>query len=113
MKRKLLLFLLAGFCLIQVDSLGKATSAEPVVEETKKVSIRISPNPTFNGTIIIASNSSKKVHFYIFDLEGTMIHQTVLNPKQKQTVTNLKKGVYLYDVFLDDVSVEHGRIVAK
>jgi hypothetical protein len=42
-----------------------------------------------------------------------MIHQAVFRNKQKQTISNLKKGVYMYDVFKDDVSVEHGQLHIK
>ena len=79
---------------------------------TKNI-VRIFPNPSYNGTISVSSTITDKIHFYIFDLEGTLIHQSILKNKQKQTIENLKKGVYMYDVFKDDVSAEHGKLVIK
>lgn len=81
--------------------------------ETKKSVIKLYPNPSWNGTITVSSNTTEKLHFYIFDLEGTLIHQAVLKDKQKITVNNLKKGVYMYDTFLNDESIEYGKITVK
>jgi hypothetical protein len=81
--------------------------------EAKKSVIRLYPNPSWNGTITVSSNTSEKLHFYIFDLDGTLIHQAVLKEKQKITVNDLKKGVYMYDAFLNDESIEYGKITVK
>ena len=82
------------------------------IEEKKSV-IKLYPNPSWNGTITVSSNTSEKLHFYIFDLDGTLIHQAVLKEKQKITVNDLKKGVYMYDAFLNDESIEYGKITVK
>lgn len=80
--------------------------------DSKKVSIRLYPNPSY-GRISVSAVTSKTLHFYIFDLEGTLIYQAVLNNKSKKNIENLKKGTYLYDVFEKDESIEEGRIVIK
>lgn len=80
----------------------------------KKSIIRLYPNPTWDGNISISSHTSaERVNFYIFDLDGTMVHQTELKENQKHKVNNLKKGIYMYDVFVNDTSIEQGRIVVK
>lgn len=81
-------------------------------EGPKKNVIKIYPNPTF-GKFSVSANTSLPLHFYIFDLEGTLIYQAVLTDKQKKTIDNLKKGTYLYDVFEKDESIEEGKIVIK
>ena len=81
--------------------------------EAKKSVIKLYPNPSWNGTITVSSNTTEKLHFYIFDLDGTLIHQAVLKEKQKITVNDLKKGVYMYDAFLNDESIEYGKITVK
>ena len=81
--------------------------------EAKKSVIRLYPNPSWNGTITVSSNTTEKLHLYIFDLDGTLIHQAVLKEKQKITVNDLKKGVYMYDAFLNDESIEYGKITVK
>jgi hypothetical protein len=91
---------------------GKLAKQQPPAEERKHV-VKLYPNPTYNGTISVSNNGQDKLHFYIFELDGTMIHQSVLANKQKQTVNNLKKGVYMYDAFRNDLSIEHGKIIVK
>ena len=78
----------------------------------KKSAVKIYPNPSF-GRINISANTSEPLHFYIFDLEGTLIFQTVLKNKDKKNIDNLRKGTYLYDVFEKDQSIEEGRIIVK
>ena len=74
--------------------------------------VKIYPNPSY-GKLSVSANTSSSLHFYIFDLEGTLIYQAVLNNKERKTVDHLKKGTYLYDVFEKDESIEEGRIIIK
>jgi hypothetical protein len=78
----------------------------------KKSVVKIYPNPSF-GKINISTNTVSTLHFYIFDLEGTMIYQTILTNKEKKNVEKLRKGTYLYNVFEKDESVEEGKIIVK
>ena len=90
------------------------TDSVLVVKEPrfKKAVVKIYPNPSF-GKINISTNNAGILHFYIFDLEGTMIYQTTLNNKEKKNIQNLRKGTYLYNVFEKDESVEEGKIIVK
>ena len=85
---------------------------EDVITNNKNA-IKLYPNPSFNGTVTVTSNIAKNLNFYIFDLEGILLHQTILKENQKHTINNLKKGIYMYDAFLNDESIEHGKIVVK
>lgn len=78
----------------------------------KKNSVKIYPNPSY-GKITISTNSEAQLDFYIFDLEGILIYQTTLKNKETKAINALKKGIYTYDVFEKDESVEEGRIVIK
>lgn len=75
--------------------------------------VRLSPNPTVNGTVSINSITDGSLQVYIFDLSGTLIHQLTLKDKEKYTLRNLKKGTYIYDVFKYDESIDSGRIIVK
>lgn len=77
-----------------------------------KVTIRIYPNPTF-GRFCVSTSTALPLHFYIFDLEGTLVYQAVLSGREKKVIEHLKKGTYLYDVFENDESIEEGRIIVK
>jgi hypothetical protein len=90
-------------------------SNSPIVKEdggAKKVAVKLYPNPSY-GKITVSTNTNNVLHFYIFDLEGTLVYQTVLKNKERKTIENLKKGTYLYDVFENDESIEEGKIIVK
>jgi hypothetical protein len=74
--------------------------------------VKLYPNPSF-GKVSVSAATSSSLHFYVFDLDGTLIYQTVLNNKERKTIENLKKGTYLYDVFEKDESIEEGKIIIK
>ena len=78
-----------------------------------KNSVRLYPNPTSDGNITISSTSSELLHFYVFDLEGTLLHRLILKGKAQKKITNLKKGTYMYDVFKKDESIEQGKIIVN
>jgi hypothetical protein len=80
---------------------------------TKKDYVRLYPNPTSDGKVTINSISSESLHFYVFDLESTLIHRIELKGKEQKTINDLKKGTYMYDVFLNDESIEQGKIIVK
>ncbi|MGV3657009.1 MAG: T9SS type A sorting domain-containing protein [Chitinophagaceae bacterium] len=79
----------------------------------KKDAVKLYPNPSTDGRITISSNRTETLHFYVFDLDGTLLHQVILKDKQKKTIENLKKGIYVYDAFLNDEGIEHGNIIVK
>ena len=54
---------------------------------------------------------AKEVHFYVFDLDGVMIENIRLRTCEVKKITGLSKGVYLYDVFEKDESIERGKII--
>lgn len=81
-------------------------------EPVKKSSIKIYPNPSY-GKISVSAITSTPLHFYIFDLEGTLVYQVVLNNKDRKNIDTLKKGTYMYDVFEKDESIEEGKIIVK
>ena len=126
MKGTIVIALLAGATVIGLHSsnipaaqTGKQTIAvaQPNQQKPelvlKKQVVKLYPNPSYNGTVTISSNSDKPLHFYVFDVEGTLLHQVVLKEKEKQTINNLKKGTYVYDAFLNDEGVDHGSISVR
>lgn len=77
-----------------------------------KTAVKIYPNPSY-GKLSVSATTTSSLHFYIFDMEGTLVFQAVLNNKDRKTIENLKKGTYLYDVFENDESIEEGKIIIK
>lgn len=87
----------------------------PIVKEAaaEKKAIKLYPNPSTNGTVRIESKMAGTIHFYVFDLEGTLLHQAVLTERGKHTISKLKKGTYTYDAFYNDEGIEHGQLIVK
>ena len=95
----------------QANVISHNTSLAAII--SKHETIKLYPNPSYDGKISISTNRTDTLHFYIFDLEGTLINQTILTSGDLKTITNLNKGTYTYDVFEKDESIEEGKIVVK
>jgi hypothetical protein len=100
-----------------IAAVSPVSFIHPVVEKQtvvkRKAAIKLYPNPSTNGTVQVMSNMQGKLHFYVFDAEGTLLHQAVIRGKEKHTIKNLKKGIYLYDAFYNDEGIEHGKLIVK
>jgi len=111
----LLSFSTSAFAQNDLKNASNIVSIDPGVKSKSgqgKSAVKLYPNPSY-GKLSVSNNASSTIHFYIFDLEGTLIYQTVLNNKEIKTIENLKKGTYLYDVFEKDESIEEGKIIVK
>lgn len=121
MKLNLLLTAFIIFCCstARSQSTNQSFSFSPDTQTEKKVSFRkstvvtIHPNPSYNGEVSVSSKTDQVLHFYIFDLEGTLIYQTVLKNKEKKAIDKLDKGTYMYNVFANDESIEEGKLIIK
>ena len=79
----------------------------------KKNNIWLFPNPSTDGTVTVHSIINEPLNFYVFDVEGTLLHRIFLKGKEHRKITGLKKGTYMYDVFKKDESIEQGKITIK
>ena len=123
MKRTLIVALIAsaiiaGIGVSQASTQTTAYNPKPMVLQparpiVKKDAVRLYPNPSSDGKVTVMANAGQTLHFYVFDLEGTLLHQLILKDKEKQTIHNLKKGTYVYDAFLNDEGIDHGSIVVR
>jgi hypothetical protein len=106
----------AGACMQYDIKKPTITSSDTISIELlhiKKNSSHLLADGISNKIIFTNSLYNHPLEFYVFDLEGTLIHQTVLNPKDKKNITALNKGIYLYDLFFKDESIERGKIIIK
>jgi hypothetical protein len=115
MKACCLLMLLAAFGLraSASDERARFSDSLRVHMYTKGNIIRVSNNAASNGSLSIRARTATELHFYVFDLSGTLMHRARINDKSKTRIPALEKGTYLYDVFQDDLSIEEGKIVIK
>jgi hypothetical protein len=89
------------------------TPVVPVkIAKTKGV-IKVYPTPNNQGSITIHSGRQTPLSFYLFDLEGKMIFQSVIRKQEKQTVDGLTKGTYIYNAFENDENIEKGKVELK
>lgn len=122
-KRTLLAWAVACCCMGSLQAVSAADSL-PVngaysdsttieVYQRKEVHIQLGSKATPNGIITLRSQTNTPVHFYVFDMEGTLLYQTHIANKEEKTISKLNKGAYLYDVFKNDECVERGKIIVK
>jgi hypothetical protein len=99
----------------QTNSIGPENKKEVVSEgryEAKKNVVKLYSKKE-KGTVIITSHRSFDVQLYIFDLEGTIMHQSILKSNKRTKVTDLAKGTYTYTIFAKDESIEEGQLIIK
>jgi hypothetical protein len=121
MKNKLILTALLFVCFSAANaqainysySLSSTNESKAKYADKKNNTVSISPNPSYTGDISVTSKSDQVLHFYIFDLEGTLIYQTELKSKEKKAINSLNKGTYMYNVFANDESIEEGKLIIK
>lgn len=63
--------------------------------------------------VIAKENKGKEIDFFVFDLEGTLVHNHKMKTKDHHRVTNLSKGVYVYRVFCGDEETAYGQFEIK
>ena len=116
---KILLFTCFVVCLSQKNNLqnnhaaiSKKTEASKDITDKRKI-IRLAPNPSYDGNIVIESYVPDALSFYLFDKEANLIRQVTLKGNSSSVLYKLKKGSYVYDVFLNAESIESGNIEVK
>lgn len=95
-----------------VGSIHSESSEQAKASPVKKTLIKLYPNPSY-GKLSVTASTTEVLHFYIFDLEGTLVYQAVLKNKDRKIIEGLAKGTYIYDVFEKDESIEEGKIIIK
>lgn len=61
----------------------------------------------------VKGEGGKVYQLYVFDLDGNLIKQTEIRNKQTTYISEMEKGVYLFDVFCDDERIGRGQIVVR
>lgn len=63
--------------------------------------------------VIAKENKGKQIDFFVFDLEGTLVHNHKMKMKDHHRITNLTKGIYVYRVFCGDEETASGQFEIK
>ena len=72
--------------------------------------IKIYPNPAQNNFTIEAS-SSKKQTLQLIDIIGKQVLLQTINGSTNIDVSNLTKGIYLYNIFQNQSRIKNGKII--
>jgi len=63
--------------------------------------------------VIAKSGIEKEIEFMVFDINGNMVLNYKMKPGERKTITELKKGSYMYHVFAEDEYLTTGKIVFR
>jgi hypothetical protein len=63
--------------------------------------------------VIAKPGNKKKIEFLVFDINGNMVLNYKMQAGERKTITDLKKGSYMYYVFAEDEYLMTGKIIFK
>jgi hypothetical protein len=63
--------------------------------------------------VIAKPGNRKEIEFLVFDVSGNMVLNYKMQAGERKTITDLKKGSYMYYVFAEDEYLMTGKIVFK
>jgi hypothetical protein len=76
--------------------------------------VRIFPDAIKKTVHVVARSGNKKeIDFLVFDINGNMVLNYKMKAGEKKTISDLKKGAYMYHVFAEDEYLMTGKIVFK
>ncbi len=52
--------------------------------------------------VVAKDNDGKQIDFFVFDVEGTLVHHYKMKAKDHNKLSGLARGVYVYRVFCGD-----------
>jgi hypothetical protein len=61
-------------------------------------------------TISVKTTKDTNIRFYMFTVEGRLVKELNINGTKKVSITQLEKGIYIYDFFSKDERLKSGKI---
>jgi hypothetical protein len=78
---------------------------------SKKYKIKLYPNASQQVLFFNASGEEGIVYqLYIFDIEGQIVKRANIRNKQTTVINIIEKGIYLFEVFIEDKRIETGKV---
>jgi hypothetical protein len=125
MNPKFTLSITTGICLsvLTLKSGAKINAATGGDEEKKPTTntkstytsrnnhaVKIYPDVVKKAMHVIAKeNDGKKIDFFVFDLQGTLLKHYKMDGGDHEKITGLKRGKYIYNVFSGDEETAAGK----
>lgn len=61
-------------------------------------------------TVSVKTTNNTNIKFYMFSVEGRLIKQFNIFGSNRIRITQLEKGIYIYDFFSNDKRLKNGKI---
>ena len=72
-------------------------------------SVKIYPDVIKREMHVVAKeNDGKEIDFFVFDVEGTLLHHYKMKPKEHDKISGLSRGTYMFHVFSGDEETAAG-----
>lgn len=86
------------------------TAAAKTFVKLNNDAVKIYPDALKREMHVVAKeNEGKEIDFFVFDVEGTLLHNYKMQPKDHKRITGLKRGTYVYRVFSGDEETAAGK----
>lgn len=73
-------------------------------------SVKIYPDAVKREMHVVAKeNDGKEIDFFVFDVQGTLVQNYKMKPKDHYKISDLARGTYLYRVFNGDEETASGK----
>lgn len=96
------------------DPAKKAKSKSRGFSSLNNSSVKIYPDIIRRMMHVVAKeNQGREIDFFVFDMEGTLLHNYKMKPKDHIKIEGLAKGTYTYRVFSGDVETASGNFEIK
>ena len=63
--------------------------------------------------VVARSGNAKEIEFLVFDINGNMVLNYKMKAGERRTISELKRGSYMYHVFAEDEYLTTGKIVFR
>lgn len=64
-------------------------------------------------TVSVKTLNENNIKFYMFSVEGRLIKELNIQGSRKISITQLEKGIYIYDFFCKDKRIKNGQIALR
>ena len=92
------LFLSTGFTKTEEKNFFNADTVVNIVQENNDL------------TVSVKTSKNTNIKFYMFSVEGRLVKQLNIYGSTSISITQLEKGIYIYDFFNNDKRLKNGKI---
>ena len=71
-------------------------------------SVKIYPDVFKRDMHVVAKENKREIDFFVFDIEGTLLHHYKMKDKDHYKISGLARGTYIYRIFTGDEETAAG-----